>query len=252
MRLFRGELMKKILKVSGIVLAVIFVIMIIGFAVITAFFPGLFVYMNAKKEYPHINDKIGEYSYYDTEVPADFVQAAAGDFYVSGPADAFLEDTESMFIFKSDDKSLVIASYSSDNEPYDFSEDETCQYDESDYIHFFETVKCDVPKTNREVKEFLRNKLDLEMCMHLRGTDKKVYKEYAETKELLCKVEKLYRYERDGIEGYVCEITSDDDKYFWTADFYTGENDEKENVILVRADDIETVKQVFASIEKAD
>ncbi len=66
--------MKKILKVSGIVLAVIFVIMIIGFAVITAFFPGLFVYMNAKKEYPHINDKIGEYSYYDTEVPADFVK----------------------------------------------------------------------------------------------------------------------------------------------------------------------------------
>ncbi len=103
-----------------------------------------------------------------------------------------------------------------------------------------------------EVKEFLRNKLDLEMCMHLRGTDKKVYKEYAETKELLCKVEKLYRYERDGIEGYVCEITSDDDKYFWTADFYTGENDEKENVILITADDFETVKQVFASIEKAD
>ena len=42
------------------------------------------------------------------------------------------------------------------------------------------------------------------------------------------------------------------DKYFWTADFYTGENDEKENVILITADDFETVKQVFASIEKAD
>ena len=58
MRLFRGELMKKILKVSGIVLAVIFVIMIIGFAVITAFFPGLFVYMNVKKEYPQYRKRI--------------------------------------------------------------------------------------------------------------------------------------------------------------------------------------------------
>lgn len=98
--------MKKILKISGIVLVVILVIMIVGFAVITVFFPGLFVYMNVKKEYPHINDKIGEYSYYDTEVPADFVQAAAGELYVSGPAEAFSEDKDGMFIFKSDDKNL--------------------------------------------------------------------------------------------------------------------------------------------------
>lgn len=249
--------MANIFKKIGIIFAVIVGICLIGLIIIFIFFPGLDVYLYAKKNCPHMDENIEEYSYYNTVVPDDFVQVKAGDLYISGPAESIQYNTGSdlHFLFRNSEEKLMVSYTSSENGKCNYDSDEMTEYNQEDHVHFFNSIGYEMPETNRDEKIFIRDGLNLEMSLHLRGKDKKIYREMTDAMEFVSEIEKLYHYQRDNVEGYICQIHPDKKNQkttMWNADIYTGENGQTENIILIADKDPEVVKQIIASIQLAE
>ncbi|MDO5559651.1 MAG: hypothetical protein Q4F95_08650 [Oscillospiraceae bacterium] len=249
--------MTKALKICGIVLGAAILICIIAYIIILIFVPGLFLYLHTLKECPNINDKIEEYPYYDTVVPDDYQKVKAGVFYISGPMDDYLVGRTSSVktVFKNSERNFMVMSTSSSAGSVDFSDSDYPDLDKSDYIHFFESIKYNYPQNNKEMKIFIRNGLNLRLSLHLRGKDKKVYKQFASKKEMVSGLEKIYAYKKGNVDCFVCNCSISDSKKsgtFWSIDAYTGDNAETVNKISISSNDIDEIKKVIASVEMAE
>ncbi len=245
--------MKDVIKKISIIFAVLIGICLIGLIIIFIFFPGLDVYLYAKKNCPYINEQIQEYEYYDVEVPDSFVKVKAGDLYISGPAESikYTTGSDSGIIFKNSKENLMVMYSSAPNDNIDFTYDIATKYNNDDHKHFFDSVGYDMPVTNRDMKVFLRDGLDLKKSLKLRGKDKKIFKEMADSLKLVSEIETLYHFEHNNAEGYICKVSSGKQRTMWNADIYTGNNGETETIIAITHNDVETVKQIIASIELA-
>lgn len=232
--------MKKALKITGIIIGAL----VIAALIIIVFFPGLPTYIKVKKDCPHIDETMGIYKDSADTVPEDFVQVELNGILISGPADALRADG-SFVAFKKENE-LAVMVIESENEPLSYT-DESCGFLIYDYRHFFSSLDVKMPENTYEGMEFVRN-LTAKDCLKLRGTDKKVFEEYAEIKETVSDIETIYYYERDGLSGFVCELIGVGQAYEHRKNVVLLEGD-KQWIITVFGNDAETVAQIIRSIE---
>lgn len=238
--------MKKVLKITGVILGVL----IIAVIVIAVFFPGLPTYISVKKNCPHIDETIGTYTDHDVEIPEDFIQTKADGVILRGPADA-LNDSQFVPFRKEDELVVMVMESEVDSEFYTDYTDESLNYSPSDYRHFFKSLDVKMPETTYESMEFIRN-LTSKDCLKLRGTDRKVFEEYADGKEIVAEIETIYYYERDGLSGFYCDfIGAGNEKYTHRKNLMLNDGN-KEWLISVFGNDAETVAQIISSIEIAE
>lgn len=230
--------MKKALKITGIIIGVL----VIAALIIIVFFPGLPTYIKVKKDCPRIDETMGIYKDSTDTVPEDFVQVELKGILISGPADALR--TDGSFVAFKKENELAVMVIESENEPLSY---EGSNFSIHDHRHFFSSLDVKAPESNYESMEFVRN-LTAKDCLKLRGTDKKVFEEYAEIKETVSDIETIYYYERDGLSGFVCELIGVGQAYEHRKNVVLLEGD-KQWIITVFGNDAETVDQIISSIK---
>lgn len=235
--------MKKVLKIGAVILGVL----LIGALVIFIFFPGLPTYFKVKKEFPEIENKLTEFTKFDSssaEIPDNYVEASYDGVTLMGPSYALNTDTTGMVPFKSDDNLLVMIIKSEGNTAEYGGEYD--KYEKEDYEHLFESLDIDMPESSYDNRCFLYN-LQAKDCLKLRGKDLDVFMELAQAKQIVSKVETAYLYEDNGNKGFMCDIAVNDNYiYRYNADFFTENN---EYIISVFGNNIETINNIISSIE---
>lgn len=229
--------MKKVIKISGIILGIV----LVAALAIFIFIPGIFTYHKVKKEYEYIDRTIGTFDGFDVDIPKDFVACTKDDITVMGPEDA--RYNSELLPFKSDD--LIVMVSVLDDETYgDAFFDKYSKYLKKDYLHFFKKLDIDPPQTSYENVKMLRN-LTSKDCLKLRGKDKKVFLEYAESKEISEKMEIISYYEKDGIKGFFCENPIKA-KYGYALWLF---HNEKQYIVHAYSSDKETAMQILSTVK---
>lgn len=236
--------MKKILKITAISLIALIAVSVL---VIIVFFPGLPAYFKVKKEFPEIENKLAEFTEFDSstaEIPDNYVEVSHDGVTLMGPSHALNTTTTGMVPFKSDDN-LVVMIIKSEGNTAGYG-GEYDKYEKEDYEHFFESLDIDMPDSSYENRCFLYN-LQAKDCLKLRGKDLDVFMELAESKQIASKVETAYLYEENGNKGFICDLSVNDNYiYCYNADFFTENN---EYIISVFGNNAETINNIIASIE---
>lgn len=233
--------MKKAIKISCIILGIV----LVAALAIFIFVPGIFTYHKVKKEYQYIDRTIGTFDGFDVDIPKDFVAYTKDGITVMGPEDA--RYNSDLLPFKSDYLNVIVSVL--DDETYgDAYFDEYSKYLKKDYLHFFKKLGIDPPQTSYENVKMLRN-LTSKDCLKLRGKDKKVFLEYAETKETVEKVETISYYEKDGIKGFFTEMSSAGAKKMKYSYALWLFHNEKQYIVHAYSSDKETAMQILSTVE---
>lgn len=233
--------MKKAIKIGCVVLGII----LIAALIIFIFFPGIFTYKKVKKEYPHIDNTIGAFDGFDVKIPKNFVSSTKDGITVMGPKNA--RNNRDIIPFKSDNL-IVMISVLDDEIGGDVFFDENSKYTKKDYLHFFEKLDIKPPQTSYENVKMLHD-LTSKDCLRLRGKDKKVFLEYAESKEFSEKIEALSYYEKDGVKGFFSEMNFDGKKNLkYSYALWLFHND-KQYIVHAYSADKETAMQILSTVE---
>ncbi len=233
--------MKKVLKITGLILGVI----ILAVLVTAILFPAIPTYFRVKKNCPNINDTVGVYTDSDISVPEDFIQAEIKGLIIKAPAST--RNTESDMIPFKDGKKFMVMVSQSELSDYDFYDTEN-KFSKQDYEHFYKKLNGSIPQNTVEDIKFLRN-MTLKECLKLRGTDIKIFEELAKHKEIVSDVETVSIYENNDISGLLCDVGYNEEKEFFNLMF---NHNGYEYIVTVIGEDSETVKQVISSVTPAE
>ncbi len=238
--------MKKALRLTGIVLAILLFLCLL----MEIFAPGLPLYLKLKHEFPEIDEKIDTYPYNDTKVPDRFIKKRTGEFYISIPPECAYNDK---MLAKSDKLTILATGTSLPVQSVVYSGNPCYQFAQKEYEHFYKRIGCEPPRDDREMRILIRDSINLEQCLHLRGKDRKIYKEFVAAKKTVMGIEKLHFFSHNGIEGFIAEVGGGNYnkgkyKYYWNIDVFV---DDQEYLISTLSNDIELSKQVIASLELA-
>lgn len=233
--------MKKSSKITAVILGIMLILVL----AVLIFLPGLPTYIKVKKDYKYCDRTIGTFEGFDVESPKDFVPFTKDGITVMGPENA--RNDGSLVPFKSDGL-IVSVSVLDDEDDGAAYFDEQSLYTRSDYRHFFRKLDIDTPQNSYENVVMLRN-LTAKDCLGLRGTDKKVFLEYMQYKEFSEEVERINYYEKDGIKGFFCELSTEGSKkikYSYSLWLF---HNEKQYIVHAYSDDKETAMQILATVE---
>lgn len=243
--------MKKALKISGIILG----ILLSAWLAIVIFVPGLFTYFSVKHRYPNIDASLEEFKI--EAVPQTFVTYDIKGLSFKVPRDCTKSETGSIVNYNDEARVAVIKTEESkmalllEEANYDYDEWECYDYEESDYRHFFNTIGEDMPDDTTELLWFQKDRLNAAMCLHLRGTDRKIFCELAEGKNGAYETENTYKMNKPGFTAYVSENIMDEyaEKKMWTVVLYPDDNDDCHYFVMITGDNLEMKKQIISSIE---
>lgn len=233
--------MKKVIKISGIILGIV----LAAALAIFIFVPGIFTYHKVKKEYQYIDRTIGTFDGFDVDIPKNFVAHTNDGITVMGPENA--RHNSDLIPFKSDDLMVMVSVLDDETYGYAFF-NEYSKYSKKDYLHFFKKLGIDPPQTSYENVKMLRN-LTSKDCLKLRGKDKKIFLEYAESKEFSEKIEIISYYEKDGVKGFFTEMSSAGAKkmkYIYALWLF---HKEKQYIVHAYSSDKETAMQILSTVE---
>lgn len=230
--------MKKVLKISGIILGVLLIFALAVFIIC----PGLITYFQVKKDCPNINSTIGTFSGFDVEAPADWTSVTIDGVTVRGPEDALYDSDLIPFKKKGEFTVMVMVSEKTSESFYD----EAFPYSEADYAHFLKKFDKDIVMDGYEGTKFL-HELTAKDCLRLRGKDLKIFREMAEMKEILANIETLSYCEYDGLKGFFSDYGEGKSEKYRYALWLFG--NEHEYVIRVHSNDEETVYQCLSTVK---
>lgn len=262
-------MMRKVLKIGGIILGVILIVAIVIFA----FFPGIFDYIKVKREYKDIDRTIGEF---ETEyIPNTFKAFTINGLKLKAPDDYYQKEKTalgtsnslrssdgdvSILIMKSDsaETAETLKKYAEEfeNNP-DYDEWEYYDYEAADYKSFFRTIGEKYPTAydaSSEIMWFIKDKFNAKMCLKLRSMDRKVFLEFAEIKEGMWSTENAWKMNGDGFTAYISENISDmySSTTFWTIKLYPDGGGSEYYFSIIKGADEETTKQIISSLKLAD
>ena len=229
---------------------------------IFAFVPGLFTYLHVKIKYDNIDRTIPQFE--RVGVPEKFVQYSVQGLTLSVPDSYVPTDTGHGFagsdgkprvlIMRSDrlETAALLSEYGADTDDlYD-----TKQFSDAEYRHYFETVGAPVPSdadARTEELWYSKGVLQPEDCLKLRGTDRKVFAEYALTKEESWNMEETWSLPLSGAVCYVSESTAALTASIAgnTVCIYPDARRSEKIMVALRVQDPQTAKQIISSIQLA-
>lgn len=230
--------MKKVLKISGIILGVLLVLALGTYIAC----PGLITYFRVKKDCPNIDDTIGTFSGFNVQAPSDWVPVTVDGVTVRGPEDALYDSDLIPFKKEGEFKVMVIVSEKTSDGFYD----EVLKYSEEDYAHFLKKFGGELIMDEYEQVKFLY-KLTAKDCLRLRGKDLKIFRDMAVTKDVIANIETLSYCEYDGLKGFLSDYGEGKSIKYQYALWLFGK--EHEYVIRVHSNDEETVYQCLSTVK---
>lgn len=188
---------------GGIVLGVL----LTAALVLWIFFPGLPDYLAVKRKYENIDRTITPFE--TVAVPDDFRTETLRGIRLSVPASFAENGLGSGFRSPDGEGKVAVLVLDTDIDEMYRSDDpwESYLYTEADYRHYFQTVGVPYPNVEQYGNDLLwywRGTLLPEDVLHLRGTDRKVFLEFAECKEDSWNIEDTRRLALSGAAAYVC------------------------------------------------
>lgn len=227
---------------------------------IFAFVPGLFTYLRVKIKYDNIDRTIPQFE--RVSVPENFVEYSVRGLTLSVPETYELNDSGMSFV-GSDGKTrlfitqhdmletaALLSEYGADD-LYD-----TKQFSDAEYRHYFETVGAPVPSdadARTDDLWYSKGTLQASDCLKLRGTDRKIFAEYALTKEESWNMEETWSLPLSGAVCYVSESTAALTASIAgnTVCIYPDDSRSEEISVILRVQDPQTAKQIISSIQLA-
>lgn len=243
---------KLAIAISGVIIAAVLAVFI--------FVPGLVTYVSVNIKYDHINDGTAEFE--KVEVPDDFVSFDVNGITMKVPNGADYNKTELGINHKALRYNGKILAFVTENNyaeteailtEYDPEYDPFQYYDntKADYQNFFKRIGEPFPKDTTSLLYFTRDKLNSKMCLRLRGTDMKVFREMAETKEGAYETENIWHTSGTGYTAYISQILQDSlgAEGRWTASVFPDGDDTKYYFIVLNAETPELSRQILSTIE---
>ncbi|MBQ8920744.1 MAG: hypothetical protein IJ060_01105 [Oscillospiraceae bacterium] len=220
-------------------------------AAVFALVPGLFTYFQVKWKYRNIEKTIPVFTPYS--VPSDFVPYTVEGLCISVPADYTLRDNGRSFL-NADGKTAVFLTRHDQTlmsqyvDPWDSQE-----YAKADYRSYFDAVGAPFPTdtdARTELLWYCKGTLMPKDCLKLRGTDRKVFKELAATKNGAWEMEDTWELAVSGAKGYVSRARSElvSAVADWTLTVYPDDSRSDKIFIVFRTDDT-TAKQMVSSVQ---
>ncbi|MCR5600433.1 MAG: hypothetical protein K6G33_06825 [Ruminococcus sp.] len=259
--------MKKTLTIGGTVLG----FLLISALVISVFFPGLPTYLKVKHRYDHIDDLVPEFE--KSEVPSDFASHSLkgvsfripADWEGSSPikggeASSYKSGKEyRIFVLTADYKELAKLDEEYKNmlsDQYDKSDLydpwEYYKFKEADYRHFYKTIGVDLPQygLSSTMVFYTRNCLTAKKCLKLRGKDKDVFLDLAQTKEEAVGIEKMWKTKISGFNTYIGqEVSPGYNGNLWVATIFSDNTPDKVYTVTLNCPDETMAKQIISSVE---
>lgn len=233
--------MRKGLKITAVILG----IFVAAAAVILIFFPGLFTYIQVKKDYSGIDKTLENFVGFDTEPPADFIQVEKNGVKIKGPENA-LNDSDTILF--SIEKRLAVMSMVYEDTFADDEDMDESGFSHDEFVHFYKKLGVDYPENTYDSICFIRN-LTAKDCLKLRSTDKEIFEYLAKIKNDLLATEILSYIELDGLKGFFSEYQNRNNSsyiYGYALWLFDGE---KQYIISAYGDTDETLKQILSSVE---
>lgn len=255
--------MKKAFLIGGSIFGGLLAIALVIFI----FFPGIPTYIDVKRHYPNVDSVIGEFE--AVEVSSDLETFSVNGIKLKMPKGAEKSPTgssvrlgkELSVLVTEDDshkKALLLAEYAEDSDPWS-----DYLFEEEDYRHFFKSIDVEFPtdyNAKSDILWFIKGGFTAKDCLKLRGRDREVFKEFAETKESSLGFEDTYRINGDGFLGYVSCMNQRidletggfkdvDSAHQWTYYIYPDGNATKYYFIMISGSDEELKPQIISSIK---
>ena len=259
--------MKKPLIIGGTILG----FLLISALVIFIFFPGLPTYLKVKHKYKHIDELVPEFE--KSEVPSDFVSRSLkgvsfripsdweGKSAIEGKEASSYVSGEEYRIFVLDTDYKVYADLQDEYKDMlgdEYSEDDlydpwaAFKYKEADYRHFYKEIGVDLPQYGLAYTMVFNNRdsFTAKDCLKLRGKDKKVFLDLAQTKEEAADMEKMWKTKGSGFTAYIGqEIYAGYDGNLWAVTIFPDDNPNAVYSVDLKCPDETTARQIISSIE---
>ena len=237
--------MKKALKIGGCVVGTV----LVAALVIIIFFPGLFTYISVKHKYKDIDRTIPEFE--EVSVPADFEEYTLHGLTFKAPAG---RKGDSSSAIKNDDMMIMVLGTTVSSSALELSGYDPWQYyeyEKDDYRHFFKTIGHEFPdNADNRLLWFIKDELSAKMCLHLRFTDRKVFKEFAEIKDGAWDTEETWKADGGNFTGYASHMMNS--KLYaaplWTYSVYPDEDTSPDLAMYIKDADEETARQIISSV----
>ena len=252
--------MKKALTIGGI----------IGFLLISAlaisiFFPGLPTYLKVKLKYEHIDERIPEFE--KSDIPGDYVSHTLRGVRFSTPSDweaySPIEGAEPN-AYRAKDKSTVFVlnlNYKAQEELLKNSEEtlgseydvwNEYEFSEEDYRHFYKAIGIEPQQygLNLRMLWYMRDDVTAKDCLKLRGRDRKVFLDVADSKDESVKMETMWKTKGKCFYAYIGRIMySGFDGNTWTVNIFPDGNENEHFTTTIKCSDETTTRKIISSIE---
>lgn len=252
--------MKKALTIGGAVLG----ILLAAALVIFIFFPGIFTYLKVKHKFDHTDEKLSYFTV--SEVPGSFESHTLKGVRFSTPSDwephSAIEGMEPGSYRADDDYSIMVteSDYKKDAELREENKDILSEYDpwvaykynEADYRHFYKSIGIELPQYGLpdRLLWYTRDGFTSKDCLKLRGKDKDVFMELAQTKEEAVEWEKLEKLKGSGFTAYAGqEIHGSYNGDLWSITIYPDSDENQYYWVMLKCPDETLAKQIISSLE---
>lgn len=211
-----------------------------------------------------INHITKDYPYYDVEVPEEFIEISGDGLSFKVPPEVHSQKPFHLDYYYDgvdgglSDSTIFISFYDAYTHPaFDLYEGvENKKYIEKQLEELFQSAGMSVPENIYEYTYCTFN-LNMDKYNPSNGYQAEYFYTLAKRKDKLYidnNYLNVYNFEKDGIRGYVHEISNEDEvdvdfENLYLVRLFTGENESCERMATVFADDMETVKQIIASVE---
>ena len=243
--------MKKGLRITAAVLGGLLLIAGLTWVIL----PGLPDYLRIRLTMPEVSSTPPDFV--RAEVPADYVTYEIRGVRLRVPAEYSLLDSGHGFR-SADGKIGTLISQFDQATMYDYLQDydpwENYLYSEAEYRHYFASVGAPFPtdgEARSSVLWYCRDVLRAEDVLHLRGKDKKVFRELADVKRESLAQEDTWRITVPGGSGFVCKSNPADNPAgaYWSLTLFPEGGGSVYAYVYTREPDGETVRRIFSSAE---
>lgn len=238
--------MKEKIKSVGVKLGIFLLILafLIGIAIV--FFPHYIMYFKVKIKYPSIDEIITYYPYNGDTLTDNYTEVKKSGLKIKIPNEHLNPNyMDGYSICRSDTITVMVIEVENDFITYE--QDDYNKFEKEQYQHFFNTLGEKIPESTYEQIVFIRKNITSDVCLKLRGTDLKVFEEFAQAKQQATSMETVYYYGTDKFNAIFCELKG---KKKYTCNFFIDDkSNQKHYIVFFSSNDKKLINQIINSVE---
>ncbi len=240
--------MNKKQKIAVAVASLVVAAVLAAIIIIAVFFPGFPVLMKLKGSFKNKNSIPETYSYYDTQVPQDFIEISEYGLSLRVPPHVERTDPDSTVKKYTGADDIIIIFTEPDDGGFSLSE-ALPGFTESELDDFFSTSSIERPDSTYDYYNVIYN-LNMDSFDVKNRSNAEIFQKLAEQKDDMFPDIQLYNYSAGSLTGFIENLhvpDADADNYSWMLHLYDTDNLDVEYSVFISAADVEIVKQIAGS-----